>query len=609
MNVAEYIAEFLVKQSVNQIFVISGAANLRMLDAIHRHPQLEYICPHHEQAGAIAAITYFRTSGKPGVMMVTAGPGGTNAITGIASAYLDSIPILILAGQEKSEFMASSNQLRGKGVQGLDMVQVVSTLTKYAVCVTQADTIRYHLERAFFEAYSGRPGPVWIEIPQDIQSVLIDPTKLQSFDTEKEIIQKSLPTSSSYQEKALTLLQLLKKSTRPLIWAGHGLRLSRSESIFNQFLQSIEIPVLTAWNAADLLAEEHPLYIGRAGIYGHRAANFAVQNCDLLIALGTRLSIPQIGYSQKEFARSAKKVIVEIDKAEIDKWQEKPDLVIHGDVKSFLMELIDVCHQTKTKLKYPDWKNHCKKWKEKFPPVTDECRKIIPNKINSYHFIDRLSDALNANDIIVTDMGTSLTCTHAAIRIKQGQRLMSSTALGEMGFGLPGAIGACFANEKKRIIFIGTEGSLQMNIQELQTVVHHQLPIKFFILNNNGYLTIQHTERAIFGSGRLSGCTPETGISFPDFSKLVPAYGLIYKRFTDSQLLDKQIATVLNLEGPVFVDIMMPEDQFLGPKIGLKMTSSGHLLSPPLEDLYPFLSREELKENMIIPLLVENEVL
>lgn len=604
MRVADYIVEFLSTRGTQKVFAITGASDIRILDAVQSHPQIDYICPHHEQAGVMAAIAYHRVSGKPGVMLVTAGPGATNTVTGIASAFLDSIPLIVIGGQEKSEFLASTNHLRGKGIQGLDMVSILTPITKYVVCIKDPKEIRFHLEKAWDEAYSGRPGPVWVEVPQDVQTVEIEPDKLRSFHPVSRYADLSL--------EAIATMDLMKASQRPLFLVGHGVRLSHSENEFMELLNRFEAPCLTSWQAADLIPSDHPLYAGRAGIYGQRAANFALQNCDLLICLGTRLAIPQLGYSEKEFARAAKKIVVEIDPTEIEKFKIRPDVIALGDVGIFIKSLLRLLPKKKGSLSdslqgsspFQSWISTCQQWQKKYPPCLPEYKDTPIGLVNSYYFIDRLSEELDSTDVIVTDMGTSLTCTHATIRLKKGQRLLTSTGLGEMGFGLPAAIGACFGNSQKKTVFIGVEGSLMMNLQELQTVIHHQLPIKMFILNNNGYLTIKHTERALFGD-RLSGCGPETGVSFPDLRRVSEAFGFTFFKIEDSTQVQSMIRQILDTHGPVFCEVRMPDDQLLIPKSAVNIRSDGTIYSPPLEDLFPFLSREELKSNMLIPLLHE----
>ena len=591
MTVAEFVACFLAEKHTREIFGISGAGNIRLLDAIQQRKNLRIVCQHHEQASVMSATTYHRLTRRPGVVTITAGPGACNTITGIANAYLDSLPVIIIAGQEKSEFMDPADRIRGKGVQGLDMVSIVKPITKYAACLRDPSLIRYHLEMAFKVAYSGRPGPVWLEIPQDIQSVRLDPLQLVGIDTDTN------DDEINYDDAAKNCIELVKNSKRPLIWVGHGVRLAQCESEFKTLIEMFKIPILTSWQAIDLIPDSHPLNFGRAGTYGQRAANFILQNCDLLIALGTRLAIPQRGYADKEFAPKAKKIIVEIDPLELKKFKMHIDLPILGDVGKFLKSMLKKSSEITKIAACTDWVKKCTDLKNRYPYVIEEHRKAEPGYVNSYIFIDKLSNFLRSDDIIVTDMGTSLTCTHQTLRIKDGQRLMTSTGLGEMGFGLPGAIGAALGAPHRRIIFVGTEGSLMMNLQEIQTVIHHKLPIHFFILNNDCYLTIKHTERAVL-DGRVVAATPETGVSFPNLINVAQAFGLDTVEINDESEIDTKLSAIFQNNKFVFCNVKMSPEQLLGPKSALARRDDGSIYSPPLDDLYPFLNREDFAKNI-----------
>lgn len=592
MRVSDYIAQFLRDQDVDLVFTITGAGNIRLIESISE-AGIQYVCPHHEQAAVMAALTRMRMNGKPAVCVVTGGPGAANTLISVADAHLDSLPCIIIAGQEKAEFLSPPNAMRGKGVQGLDMVGIMSTVTKFATCVTHAADIRCAMEQAFQEAHSGRPGPVWIDVPQDVQWADIEPAALRGY-TAPAVPQVAM------QEAAEAALGLLKNAERPLLWVGHGIRLAGCEEEFKQLLDRLGVPALVSWQAADLVADTHPLYVGRAGTYGQRWANLALQNCDLLITLGTRLAIPQRGYNDAEFARAAKKVIVEIDPVEMDKFKFHIDVPVRGNVKDFITALLDA---KPVSAQVTAWTEKCRDWRNRYPMSQPPQDPQAP--VNSYWFIDRLSEHLPADSVIVTDMGTSLTCTHATIRIKDGQRLMTSTGLGEMGFGLPGAIGAALgATPGRPIVFIGGEGSLMMNLQELQTAKHLGLPIKMFLLNNNGYLTIKHTHNALYKSaGQASATGPASGVSFPDFADVAPAFGFEFRRIHNAQGLDAWIQDVLASPGSVFAEVVMSEFQELVPKSSLKVLADGRMMSPPLEDLYPFLRPEELAREMIIPML------
>ena len=592
VTVADYIAEFLYSKKIENIFAISGASCLKILDSVDRHPSLNYFCPHHEQAGVMAALAQAQVEKKMGVMLVTAGPGAMNTMQGLASGYLDSIPVMLIAGQEKTESLDLHKNLRAWGVQGLNMEKITSPVTKYSVSIREASKIKYELEKAFHIANSGRPGPVFIEIPADLQGIKIDPESLESFTSKNEEV--------SYVKSVSELFALLKEAKKPLVIAGRGISLTQSESLFREVIDTLNIPFLTAWGAKSIIEYDHSLFCGHAGTYGNRSANFAVQNCDLLISFGSRLAIPQIGYDQQGYAPKAKKVIVEIDPLEFEKFQFDIAIKVIGDVAEFLTEIKSQLTQNETSPgQYQKWVERCQKWKQEYPPYGPEHKVKVKERINSYHFIDTLSDMLPEDAIIVTDMGTSLTCTHAAFKNKRGQTIITSTGLGEMGYGLPGAVGAAVGAKGSRpIIFIGVEGSLQMNIQELQTVIHHNLPIKIFIINNNGYLTIKHTQKSLFEDNNYSGSGPDSGVSFPDLGKLSIAYGFKHKRIYEEVELEAGISDVLGHEGHYFCEIMMPEEQLLGPKTSFKILEDGTFVSPPLEDLYPFLPEEEVKRNM-----------
>jgi acetolactate synthase-1/2/3 large subunit len=596
MKISDYIAKFLVEKNIDLVFTITGAGNIRLIESAS-NSGIKYVCTHHEQAAVMAALTRFRICGRPAVCLVTGGPGAANTLIAVADAHLDSLPCIMIAGQEKIEFIDPPNGMRGKGVQGLDMVNIMRTVTKFADCVRRPSDIRRVLEQGFHEANSGRPGPVWIDVPQDLQWAEIDPDSLEGYapglHEPKEIC--------NMQQSAAETLSLLQTAKRPLIWVGHGIRLAQCELEFLRVFESLGVPALVSWQAADLLSDDHPLFVGRAGTYGQRWANLALQNCDLLITLGTRLALPQRGHVDAEFARAAKKVIVEIDPVEMEKFKFSIDVPVLGDVAKFIDALAhEMTSHDFTQAKYSEWIDKCRDWRKRYP--MSQPPKSGDIGINSYWFIDRLSEYLNSDDIVVTDMGTSLTCTHATLRLKKGQRLITSTGLCEMGFGLPGAVGAALGAPTRRIILIVGEGSLMMNLQELQTLKHLDLPIKIFLLNNNGYLTIKHTHNALYGSkGDANATDSRSGVSFPDFQKVVSAFGLEYRQIENFIGLDDWIQSLLDASGCILGEISMPEFQELVPKSSIKLREDGSLYSPPLEDMYPYLSPEQLKSEMLIP--------
>ena len=598
MRVSDYIAEFLKEKGTDLFFAITGSGSIRLIESAYR-AGIDYVCPHHEQAGIMSSLTRMRVSGKPAVMMVTGGPGASNTIIGLADAHLDSLPLIIIAGQENLEYVNPPNLMRGKGVQGLDMVNITSTITKYSTCLTDPSKIRYVLERAFFEAYNGRHGPVWIEIPQNLQWADVNPDSLIGFVEPHK-------TKSNFTNEAKETIELIKNSQRPLLWVGHGVRLAGATNKFKNLLNKLGIPSLASWQAADLVPDDHPLFVGRAGTYGQRFGNLALQNCDLLITLGTRLALPQRGYKDEHFSSASKKVIVEIDPVELSKFKFNIDIPVLGDVSDFIDALENEIESTNYTVPNIElWKDKCNHWKNKYPMATPPSD-LDSYGINSYWFIETLSKHLPTNSIIVTDMGTSLTCTHAGIKLKEGQRIITSTGLGEMGFGLPGAIGAALATTDSQVVFIGGEGSLMMNLQEFQTAKHLNLNLKVFLINNNGYLTIKHTHNALYKSnGDAPACGINSGVTFPNFENIVKEFGFFFTRISTARDLDQWVQDVLNYPTAIVGEVIMPEFQELIPKSAIKTTASGNVYSSPLEDLYPFLDRAELESEMLIPLIKE----
>lgn len=596
MKASDYIAQLFAKHNIKHVFSISGAGNVHLLKSIDENSQLISIHPHHEQAGVLASLAYKRICGRIGVMITTSGGAATNAITGALDAWADSIPVLIISGQEKSQFVQEHKDLRMWGVQGFDIAKTVSNITKYSVLVTDPKQIRYEFEKALYIAESGRPGPVWIDIPSDTQAAQINPDELLGFTPEKE------NNAGTISKHIARLISLLKLSKRPVFIFGNGIRLGGAEHHLNKLVDKFQTPFLTSWNGLDVISSEHPLNYGREGTYGQRCANFVVQNADLVITIGTRMAIPQVGYDLKEFARDAKKVIVDIDPAELAKFSSDPSFIlIEAHAKNFIETLLNEVNAP-LKDNVSDWKKTCDKWKEKYPFVEPAgMHKEQEGLLNSYQFIKELNNHFLPDEIIVTDMGTALTCTHQVIKLKEKQRIVTSTGLGEMGFGLPGAIGASLAADKKRVILINGDGSMMMNLQEMQTIIHHQLPVKLFVYINDGYLTIKHTQNNLFGQ-KFSGSGAKSGVSCPDFGKIGAAFGFKTFKINSLEESKKVIPQALSADGPVLCEVFIHAMQLLSPKTSFNINPDGTLVSPPLEDLSPFLSRAELQKDMIIPL-------
>ena len=594
VKLSDYIFSFIAELGVKDVFAVSGGGAMHLVDSLGMNKELNYIATHHEQAAAMAAEGYARISGKPGVALVTSGPGGTNTITGVCGAWIDSIPTIFISGQVTSDTLIGNTGLRQFGIQESNIVELVRPITKYAVTVTDPAQIKYHLQKAVYLATSGRPGPVWLDIPLDIQSKFIDPDGLFSFIPDNRM---PLDTNLLLKKQVAQSIDLLKNAKRPVMISGYGIRLAKGENDYLKLVEKLRIPVISSWTTSDLLAYDHELYIGRSGIMGDRAGNFTVQNSDLLLIIGSRMSIPQVGYKYSTFAREAKKIMVDIDEAELKKPSIKVDFPIHADAKEFMMELLHQLDEQKIRINVADWIQKCNYWKAKYPVVLPE---YAENKevVNSFYFVDVLSKKLDESAVVVTDMGTSFTGTMQAFKTKQGQRFFTSSGHASMGFGLPGAIGACFANDRKKTICISGDGGLQMNIQELQTMVHYNLPIILFVLNNNGYLTIKLMQQNHFG--RYVGSDKSSGVSCPDIIKVANAHGIKTERIANHDELHAKIDSVLAEPGPFVCEIIMSENQPLIPKVSSAKRPDGTFDSRPLEDLYPFLDRDEFLENMIV---------
>jgi len=595
MKVSDYITQLFVEYNIKHVFSISGAGNVHLLNSISENHDLISIHPHQEQSGVIASIAYKRICGRLGVMITTSGGAATNAITGALDAWADSIPVLIISGQEKSEFVKLHQNLRMWGVQGFDIAKTVSNITKYAVLITDPKRVKYEFQKAIYLAESGRPGPVWIDIPTDIQATQIDPNELESFVPEIE------NTKPEFEGLLKQVEDMLKKAERPVFIFGNGVRLSGSEHLLPLLVDKFKIPFMLAWNGIDMMPSDHPLNFGREGTYGQRCANFVVQNADLIITVGTRMAIPQIGYDYKEFGRDAKKVVIDIDRTELDKFaNDSSFLLIESNASNFLNEMVKNTNIPGTDIS--EWVMTCNIWKNKYPFVEPKgMHEEQEGKLNSYSFIWELNKHFAHEEIVVCDMGTALTCTHQSIMLNGKQRMVTSTGLGEMGFGLPGAIGASLASDNGRVICINGDGSMMMNLQELQTIVQLNLPIKLFVYINDGYLTIKHTQNNLFGN-KFVGSGGTSGVTCPDYEKIGNAFG--FKTFKIHSLDEAKniIPNVLKEEGPVLCEVFIHSFQLLAPKTSFNINPDGTLVSPPLEDLSPFLSREDLKKEMIISL-------
>lgn len=595
-RVSDYIFSFIADLGVKEVFVVSGGAAMHLLDSLGRNENLRYVTAHHEQAAAMAAEAYARMTGKPGAVLVTSGPGGTNTITGLCGAWIDSIPVIYVSGQVITSTLIGDTGLRQFGIQESNIAELVRPITKYAMTVKEPETIKHHLQKALHLATTGRPGPVWLDIPLDVQSRMVRIDELSAYvpDDEGTI---NLSRGHHLDQKVAECLEVLKRSSRPVLIIGHGIRLARAEKEILPLVERLKLPVVSSWNASDLIPTEHDLYVGRSGIMGDRASNFTVQNADALLVVGSRMSIPQVGYNPSVFAREARIMMVDVDEKEFKKPSIHVELPILADAREFILALQRELKEQGVNLERKDWLAKCREWKRKYPVILPEYKEN-QEAVNSFHFIDVLSQKLDEQAVVVTDMGTSFTCTMQTFRTKRGQRLFTSSGHASMGFGLPGAIGACFGAGRRKVICISGDGGLQMNIQELQTLVHYRLPITLFVLNNSGYLTIKLMQQNHFG--RYVGSESGSGVSCPDIVKVALAYGIAAERIATQPELLARIDEVLAKPGPYVCEIMMPENQPLIPRVSSLKKPDGTVISKPLEDLYPFLPRPEFKENMIV---------
>jgi acetolactate synthase-1/2/3 large subunit len=594
MRLADFVIDFLAKKNIKKVFTVSGGGSIFLCDALFKTKKLKYISCHHEQAVAFAAESYSRLKNKPGAALVTTGPGGTNCLTGVACCWIDSVPTMFISGQVYLDQTIKKTKLRQIGVQEIDIISMVKDFTKYSVLIKEPNEILYHLEKAYYESTNGRPGPVWIDIPADIQNAEIDIKKLKRFNPFKT--KKRLNKLDNQIKK---IAKLLAKSKRPVIHIGHGGRISNCEKILRKLVDRYKIPFALTWNASDLMESSHPSYIGRPGAFAERGSNFIIQNSDLYISVGTRLPFMVTGYNSKDFARKAKIVMVDIDTKELKNTRVLTNHKLKADAGYFLNKLLKELPQ-KIDLE-KNWLDYCRKVRRKYPIVLDNYKKQ-KKSINSYYFIDILSELLKPKDVVVTDMGLSFVGTHQAFKVKKGQRVFTNSGHAPMGWGLPAAIGAYYASieskGKKNIICLTGEGGLQMNIQELATVLHHKMPIKIFIYNNGGYLTIKQTQQLGFKS-RIMGSNYDSGLSFPNYKLLSRSHNIKYFKISDTKKIKNTISNILKINEPVICELILDSEQEQIPKAINKRTSDGKSIPTTFEDMYPFLPKNELKSNML----------
>jgi acetolactate synthase-1/2/3 large subunit len=593
-RVADFIADRLVAAGIRHVFMVTGGGAMHLNDALGNCPGLVPVFCHHEQACAMAAEAYYRITGRLAAVNVTTGPGAINAINGVFGAYVDSMPLVVISGQVKRETLVQSTglPLRQLGDQEADVIGMVRGATKYSALIDDPASIRYHLERALHLATFRRPGPVWLDVPVDVQAAPIDPAALKPYEPQEDF---SPFRTSNLPGQVEDIVARLGRAARPVIYAGTGIRLSGQYDRFLALADRLGVPVVTAWNSNDLLTDDHPAYAGRPGSLGNRAGNFTVQNADLVLVLGCRLNIRLVSYNWKNFARNAHRIMVDVDAAELDKPTLSIDQKIHADLAAFL-PLLDAA-TTAWQPRHGDWLAWCRERVERYPVVLPEYW-AKPEPVNPYCFMQRLFEQLTDNDVIACGDGTACVAAFQAAIVKKGQRLFHNSGCASMGYDLPAAIGVAIAKpELDRVVCLAGDGSIMMNLQELQTIVGNKLPVKVFVLNNSGYHSIRQTQSSFF-AGRIVGCGTDSGLSFPDFGQLASAFGMPFERCSRHADLQGTIARTLACTGAAMCEVVLDLAQPFAPKLSSRKLEDGSMVTSSLEDMAPFLSREELRSNM-----------
>lgn len=598
MKLSDYVIQYLEQLDIGHMFMLPGGGAMHLNDSLGNSEKIQYVVCLHEQACSIAAEAYARVTNKPGLLMVTTGPGGTNAITGVAAAYVESTPMIVLSGQVKIADQIRNQGIRQQGMQELDIISIVKPITKYATMITEPTSIKYHLDKAVYEATTGRKGPVWLDIPLDVQATQIEVSALEGWQPEEiselEIIEKN----QKLEQQVLQVIDAFNKSERPVILAGNGIRLAEAMPQFEELVNCLGIPILTTWNGIDLIEDSHPLFFGRPGGMGQRYANFVQQNADFYLSIGARLNLLQTGYNFDGFAREAYKVMVDIDENELHKINVRPQLPICADAKDFIELLMK--HQDKIQRKeYTEWISYANRMKEKYPIVLKEYWEQ-EEEVNTYALLDVITEQMDEGDIYVSgSSGTCIDVSMQTFRVKKGQRVFSTKGLASMGFGVPATIGACLAGDRRKTVCVNGDGGFQMNIQELETIRRLNLPIKIFVLNNHGYAQIHATQKNLFAKHYVA-CDEESNLTLAHISDVASAYRLKTVQIGNNRELQGKVREVLEYEGPVICEVFVPLDLSAFPKQVSYKRSDGQMESLPLEYMNPPLSDEEMKENMII---------
>lgn len=607
-RLADYVADFLVNHGIKDCFMVTGGGAMHLNDALGHKEGLKCTYNHHEQGCAIAAESYARVNNTMAALCVTTGPGGTNAITGVLGGWLDSVPMFVISGQVRYDTTArymeqftEGYKFRAVGDQEFDITKSVASMCKYSVMIEDPKRIRYELEKAYYYATTGRRGPVWIDIPLNFQAAIIETEELEGYNIEEsEEVLKPVE-----KQVVKDIIEKIKNAKRPVLYAGNGIRLSEGYEAFRKVIDKLGIPIATCWDSIDAIENDNPLYVGRGGIMGDRAGNFAVQNADLILAIGNRLSIRQVGYSWKSWAREAYVIMVDADPAELRKTTLHVEMPVLADAKNFLETMYEELKDNTEPVFNDDfWLNKCSEWKKNYPVTLPKHWEEDGEFANVYAFVNYLSNSLPDGNMTVVSNGSACVVGSHNYTIKKDSRFIINSGVASMGYGLPAAIGACVAFDKKTTICLEGDGSIMMNLQELQTIITNKLPIKIFLINNDGYHSIRQTQNNLFKEHCKVGIGPESGdLSFPDFEKLATAFGYPYYKANSNKDMKKAVDATLEVDGPAFCEIFVSTVQNFEPKSSTKRLEDGTLVSPPLEDLAPFLDRDEFKKNMIIDIV------
>ena len=592
IKVSDVIAEFLKHKQIDTVFGIIGSANSHIFDSIQNLGYTKIICTHHEQAAIMAMAAYYRASGKLSAALVTAGAGASNAITGVISNWADSIPGIIISGQEPIRYLSQHKDLRMFGTQGFSSYEMVKNVTKYSNVLLDGNNIQNELEKHYNISTSGRPGPTWLEIPLDTQAQKVE------HKTFKNSYSKSLRITNAY-EYGHIIIDLINSSKRPVILGGMGIKLSGAKDKFKQFINTTKIPTMLSWSGIDLLPTNHESNFGRFGLYGQRAANFIVQNSDLVIVLGSRMALPQVGYDFSQFARDAKIVQVDIDELELNKYDRVTKL--YHDVDMVLDVLLEKINTIQPNIS--EWLDKCLEYKSNHPVINSDYKN--DKYVNSYSFVNKLTQKLADDEIIVTDMGTGLLSGHQAADLKENQTMFTSQGLGEMGVGLPYAIGASISSPNKPITCLNCDGGIMMNLQELQTIVQHNLPVKIFIFNNDGYLMIKHTQKLFF-QGRYNAVDKNTGVVLPEFKRIAHGFNIPYSRIDKLEDLD---TIEFKTDGPSIIEVFMDPEQDFIPKVKGVILEDDSIFAPPLEEMSPLLPFNTIEEEMLVDISEKSKLI